>query len=517
MAEDIETLLHNVGNDTKALSVSFPGNSNYTLVFDNGEIIGGVENGISFDFDTRRRFSLINNKILSMSRVDADKLDEVKQWRYNYVIGIITDIMTSGKIESYDYSDEIPKDVKITYIEPLNINTSIKEASNEYNNRIDSFARVGMDTIPLDSIYLQSSLTDAENDVDLFIIFAAEAFVSLNEAISKSGGFKLSDIYEGIADRINNKDLKLVDYEGNSIYDTPDETKEESEPVYNLDDEESSESDADNAEPSTYVNDDVSEDENYYDDTDSEENDTEQQGETLLNSEQDVVDDSDASDNDEANDASLDDISEDNKDEVENIVSADDNVLDADNQKADDNNVVEPDDFEDVHPEEEKNESYDEPVEEHHDSDNVHEDDNDAPVVEQVPDNVHVDDSAPIESNTTDSSAEFIEFLDNNINAISADIETANTNIAHGEERLKELDHDEEMNTLRQEIAELKSKTARFESMLSSLKSEDDDNAPEVNDIKNSIHEAEEKLESLNKNRDWLLKTQETLKNNGLL
>ena len=213
----------------------------------------------------------------------------------------------------------------------------------------------------------------------------------------------------------------------------------------------------------------------------------------------------------------MDDISEDNKDEVENVVSIDDNVLNADSQEPDDDNVVEPDDFEDVHPEEEKDESYDEPLGEYHDSDDVHEDDNDAPVVDQVPDNVHVDDSVPIENNAADSSAEFIEFLDNNINAISADMETENANIANGEERLKELDHDEEMNTLRQEIAELKSKTARFESMLSSLKSENDNNAPEINDIKNSIHEAEEKLESLNKNRDWLLKTQETLKNNGLL
>jgi hypothetical protein len=526
MAENIESLLHNVGNEIKALSLSFPGGVNHTLVFDEGKLIGGNENSISFDFDKRRRFSLHNATILSMSRADADNLEEVKQWRHNYIIGILTDIMTSGEIQSYNYDDKIPRDINITYIEPMSVDDALEEASNEYDNRIDSFARVGIDSQPLNSVYLQSSLTESENDVDLFIIFAAEAFVSLNEAIMKSGGFKLSDIYEGIADRINNKDLELVDYDRVSIFASDDEEEDTpAEPVYNLDDEST----------------DVNGDEEYYPDTVSK----------LSEGTDDISFDDDSEDNDivldENNDAdfSADEqkekqsvnetpSDEDNADTpVEESVSEDDTVQedesdgDADNDTFDD--ISDADEKEEDIPPEAYDTQHDEedrtPLEEHSEPSLDEETDVEDDDVHDTDDEVEPDANNDIPSEEpeedvstgTDSSHEFIAFLESNIQDIHTNIDTENKAIAEAEERVKSLDHSEEMTTMSQEIAELKSKTARFESMLDSVRAEQEKNSSEIEASKQKIHDSQSKIADFERNRDWLLKTQETLRSNGLL
>jgi hypothetical protein len=524
MAENIESLLHNVGNETKALSLSFPGGVNHTLVFDEGKLIGGNENSISFDFDKRRRFSLHNATILSMSRAEADNLEEVKQWRHNYIIGILTDIMTSGEIRSYNYDDKIPRDISITYIEPMSVDDALKEASNEYDNRIDSFARVGINSQPLNSIYLQSSLSESENDVDLFIIFAAEAFVSLNEAIMKSGGFKLSDIYEGIADRINNKDLELVDYDRVSIFASDDDNDEKpAEPVYNLDQEST----------------DVNSDEEYYPDTVSK----------LSEGTDDISFDDESADNDivldEDNDADFladeqkeqqpvnetpsESDEEDTEPDIDESVPEDDaSQINDDTDKFDDISDYEKE--EDIPAEAYDTENTEEPVtseveepsktlgdEETGAKDDDTRKANEEPSTGAEPDDGTSDESEETAPAGTNSSHEFIAFLESNIQDIHAHIETENKAIAEAEERVKSLDHSEEMTTMSQEIAELKSKTARFESMLDSVRAEQEKNLPEIEASKQKIKDSKSKISDFEKNRIWLMKTQETLKTNGLL
>ena len=218
MSDNVESIIRNVVDGANVLSLSFNDGLEYVFTFDsNGDISGVYENGISFNISMRRRFSVDHND----ENAD-DYQNAVNEWKRDYLIGTVADAISNGEPSSYNYGTSIPDGAIITTVDIEDIDGVMDDAHKECDKRITAFAKIGITSTPLDAIYFQSSIKNVENDVDLFIDMASDAFVSMNDAIVQSGGFVLSDIYSRIGYLIGNGSLKLIENKDDDIHNNSD-------------------------------------------------------------------------------------------------------------------------------------------------------------------------------------------------------------------------------------------------------------------------------------------------------
>lgn len=211
--------------DVRTVNIAFPGGITYSVIVNGGQINGAKGSAIAFDPTIRARFTDRYNELKSMNPDDFNNDPLVKTWHHDYVIGIITDIMTSGEIESYNYlTSEAVNDNngQVIYCDGITYDDAINEAVNEANARVDEFTRIGIENTPMDAIFFRiSDGVDMEKfvatDVNRLILLASQGSASLYDAIIKSGGFKLSEVYGGIADDVHNNSLQLVNRDGDSV------------------------------------------------------------------------------------------------------------------------------------------------------------------------------------------------------------------------------------------------------------------------------------------------------------
>lgn len=212
--------------DVRTVNITFPGGISYSVIVNGGQIIGARGSAIAFDPTIRARFTDRYNELKSMNPNDFNNDPLVKTWHHDYVIGIITDIMTSGEIESYNYltteATDDPANGPIIYCDSISYDEAINEAVDEANARVDEFTRIGIENTPMDAIFFRiSDGVDMEKfvatDVNRLILLASQGSASLYDAIIKSGGFKLSEVYGGIANDVHNNSLQLVNRDGDSV------------------------------------------------------------------------------------------------------------------------------------------------------------------------------------------------------------------------------------------------------------------------------------------------------------
>lgn len=222
--ETLNTILTGAAPDVKSANITFQSGAVYTVLLDNGNITG-ASSGVEFNSSVRARFSLDYDRLKSLTPDDFDNDPLIAEWKHNYVIGVITDIISQGEdIERHDYFTLEPQENANTVkCEPIPFNEALYSATNEAGKRVDAFARIGLSDEPLDAVFFhlnddtdRNAFND-ESDVNRLILLASQANANMWFAILKSGGFKTSEIYAGIADAIDDGDLTLVDREGNPI------------------------------------------------------------------------------------------------------------------------------------------------------------------------------------------------------------------------------------------------------------------------------------------------------------
>lgn len=222
--ETLNTILTGAAPDVKSANITFQSGAVYTVLLDNGNITG-ASSGVEFNSSVRARFSLDYDRLKSLTPDDFDNDPLIAEWKRNYVIGVITDIISQGEdIERHDYFTLEPQENANTVkCEPIPFNEALDEATDEAGKRVDAFARIGLSDEPLDAVFFHLNDDTArtafndESDVNRLILLASQANANMWFAILKSGGFKTSEVYAGIADAVDDGDITLVDREGNPI------------------------------------------------------------------------------------------------------------------------------------------------------------------------------------------------------------------------------------------------------------------------------------------------------------
>lgn len=222
--ETLNTILTGAAPDVKSANITFQSGTVYTVLLDNGNITG-ASSGVEFNSSVRARFSLDYDRLKSLAPDDFDNDPLIAEWKRNYVIGVITDIISQGEdIERHDYFTMEPQENENTVkCEPIPFNEALDEATDEAGKCVDAFARIGLSNEPLDTVFFhlnddtdRNAFND-ESDVNRLILLASQANANMWFAILKSGGFKMSEVYAGIADAVDSGDIILVDREGNPI------------------------------------------------------------------------------------------------------------------------------------------------------------------------------------------------------------------------------------------------------------------------------------------------------------
>lgn len=222
--ETLNTILTGAAPDVKSANITFQSGTVYTVLLDNGNITG-ASSGVEFNSSVRARFSLDYDRLKSLTPDDFDNDTLIAEWKRNYVIGVITDIISQGEdIERHDYFTLEPQESANTVkCEPIPFNEALDEATDEAGKRVDAFARIGLSDEPLDAVFFhlnddtdRNAFND-ESDVNRLILLASQANANMWFAILKSGGFKMSEVYAGIADAVDGGDITLVDRAGNPI------------------------------------------------------------------------------------------------------------------------------------------------------------------------------------------------------------------------------------------------------------------------------------------------------------
>ena len=239
----LEDIFNEASSYTEYIHIEFQnGVVAYGIAMKDGNIIGAAGNVISYNDAERARFTEEYEQRKAQGKyTTADDFPDSTRyaWERDYVISTLTDILVGGEITAYNMYAVKGAD-PIVYTDPITIPQALQAATDEANKRIDEFTRIGLKSVPLDSVFFEISedvnlRKFAEtSDVNKLIILASQADANLWEGIMRSGGFKTSEVYARIADDVLSGQLILVDRDGNRLISEPETeaaTDEDEEPV----------------------------------------------------------------------------------------------------------------------------------------------------------------------------------------------------------------------------------------------------------------------------------------------
>lgn len=222
----LEDIFNEASSDTEYIHIEFQhGVVVYGIAMKDGNIIGTAGNVINYNDAERARFTAEYEQRKAQGLdTTADDFPESTRyaWERDYVISTLADILVGGEITAYNMYAVKGTD-NIVYTDPITIPQALQAATDEANKRIDEFTRIGLKSIPLDSVFFEIS-EDVDlrkfaetSDVNKLIILASQADANLWEGIMRSGGFKTSEVYARIADDVLSGQLILVDRDGNRL------------------------------------------------------------------------------------------------------------------------------------------------------------------------------------------------------------------------------------------------------------------------------------------------------------
>ena len=225
-----EELSSRSGYDHVTFSVD--GGDNYVVLLDHGNVSGAYAVNSKFNLTQRAGFSL-DQHIASVS-VDANALsielaskpDVLAGWHDTYTVNTIADLtqIDENAIHVTETNEPLRDDEVAIKIEPVDLDTLFSGVYNELQDRADAKKALGFTDDELDDIGFQSAVPDGflpQTDAENFVALACGQGLSINDTLSFSNGFYLSEILKAVVDLAEDGKITLSKLDANNQYTEP--------------------------------------------------------------------------------------------------------------------------------------------------------------------------------------------------------------------------------------------------------------------------------------------------------
>lgn len=225
-----EELSSRSGYDHVTFSVD--GGDNYVILLDHGNVAGAYAVNSKFNLTQRAGFSL-DQHIASVS-VDANALsielaskpDVLAGWHDSYTVNTIADLtqIDENAIHVTETNEPLRDDEVAIKIEPVDLDTLFSSVYNELQDRADTRKALGFTDDELDDIGFQAAGPDGfrpQTDAENFVALACGQGLSVNDTLSFSNGFYLSEILKAVVDLAEDGKITLSKLDANNQYTEP--------------------------------------------------------------------------------------------------------------------------------------------------------------------------------------------------------------------------------------------------------------------------------------------------------
>ena len=225
-----EELSSRSGYDHVTFSVD--GGDNYVVLLDHGNVSGAYAVNSKFNLTQRAGFSL-DQHIASVS-VDANALsielaskpDVLAGWHDTYTVNTIADLtqIDENAIHVTETNEPLRDDEVAIKIEPVDLDTLFSGVYNELQDRADAKKALGFTDDELDDIGFQAAAPDGflpQTDAENFVALACGQGLSVNDTLSFSNGFYLSEILKAVVDLAEDGKITLSKLDANNQYTEP--------------------------------------------------------------------------------------------------------------------------------------------------------------------------------------------------------------------------------------------------------------------------------------------------------
>lgn len=225
-----EELSSRSGYDHVTFSVD--GGDNYVVLLDHGDVSGAYAVNSKFNLTQRAGFSL-DQHIASVS-VDANALsielaskpDVLAGWHDTYTVNTIADLtqIDENAIHVTETNEPLRDDEVAIKIEPVDLDTLFSGVYNELQDRADAKKALGFTDDELDDIGFQAAAPDGfrpQTDAENFVALACGQGLSVNDTLSFSNGFYLSEILKAVVDLAEDGKITLSKLDVNNQYTEP--------------------------------------------------------------------------------------------------------------------------------------------------------------------------------------------------------------------------------------------------------------------------------------------------------
>ena len=225
-----EELSSRSGYDHVTFSVD--GGDNYVVLLDHGNVSGAYAVNSKFNLTQRAGFSL-DQHIASVS-VDANALsielaskpDVLAGWHDTYTVNTIADLtqIDENAIHVTETNEPLRDDEVAIKIEPVDLDTLFSGVYNELQDRAEAKKALGFTDDELDDIGFQAAAPDGfrpQTDAENFVALACGQGLSVNDTLSFSNGFYLSEILKAVVDLAEDGKITLSKLDANNQYTEP--------------------------------------------------------------------------------------------------------------------------------------------------------------------------------------------------------------------------------------------------------------------------------------------------------
>lgn len=225
-----EELSSRSGYDHVTFSVD--GGDNYVVLLDHGNVSGAYAVNSKFNLTQRAGFSL-DQHIASVS-VDANALsielaskpDVLTGWHDTYTVNTIADLtqIDENAIHVTETNEPLRDDEVAIKIEPVDLDILFSGVYNELQDRADAKKALGFTDDELDDIGFQAAGPDGfrpQTDAENFVALACGQGLSVNDTLSFSNGFYLSEILKAVVDLAEDGKITLSKLDANNQYTEP--------------------------------------------------------------------------------------------------------------------------------------------------------------------------------------------------------------------------------------------------------------------------------------------------------
>jgi len=211
------------------VTFSVDGGDNYVVLLENGAVTGAYAVNDKFNLQQRAGFSL--DQHVSGASIDANALkielaahpDVVANWHDSYTVNTIANLteIDESAIHVTETNEPLRDDEVEIKIEPVDLDTLFQYAYDELQNRADARKSLGFTDEELEDIGFQAATPDGfkpQTDAENFVALACGQGLSINDTLSFSNGFYLSEILKAVVDLAEDEKITLSKLDAGNNY-----------------------------------------------------------------------------------------------------------------------------------------------------------------------------------------------------------------------------------------------------------------------------------------------------------